>query len=113
VAALGHASTDDGALGAADLSVVMEAAGAAPGEWGVALASDDVRDAVLALTVPRASRERARTAVIVGVLAQALGALGIAFGVAPPALIPVFGVLTAAAVVSVVREPAADEGPPG
>ncbi|OJY16947.1 MAG: hypothetical protein BGO98_12275 [Myxococcales bacterium 68-20] len=105
VAALGHASTDDGALGAADVSVAMEAAGSAPGEWGVALASDDVRDAALSLTIPRACRDRARMAMVVGGLAQALGALGIAFGVVPPAVVPVLGVLAAAAVVAVVREP--------
>ncbi len=105
VAALGHASTDDGALGAADVSIAMEAAGSAPGEWGVALASDDVRDAALSLTIPRACRDRARMAMVVGGLAQALGALGIAFGVVPPAVVPVLGVLAAAAVVAVVREP--------
>jgi cation transport ATPase len=104
VAALGHASTDDGALGAADVSVAMEAAGAAPGEWGVALASDDVRDAALALTVPRACRDRAKRALVVGGLMQALGALGIAFGIAPPAVVPVLGLITAAAVVSLVRD---------
>ena len=70
VAAIGHPSSDDGALGAADVSVAMTAAGAAPGEWGVALASDDVRDAALALTVPRACRERAKVAVLVGAAAQ-------------------------------------------
>lgn len=106
VAAIGHASSDDGALGAADVSIAMEAAGAAPGEWGVALASDDVRDAALALAVPRASRDRARTALAVGGVAQALGALGIAFGIAPAAIVPVLGVLAAAAVASIVREPA-------
>ncbi len=106
VAALGHASTDDGALGAADVSVAMEAAGSAPGEWGVALASDDVRDAALALTLPRAARDRAKTAVIVGGLAQAASALGIALGLVPPAVIPVVGVLTAAITVSLVRDPA-------
>ena len=108
VAALGHASTDDGALGAADVSVAMEAAGSAPGEWGVALASDDVRDAALSLTIPRACRDRARVAVIVGGLTQALGALGIGFGIAPPAVVPVLGVLAAVAVVSIVRAPSVD-----
>ena len=44
-------------------------------------------------------------AMVVGGLAQALGALGIAFGVVPPAVVPVLGVLAAAAVVAVVREP--------
>jgi Cu+-exporting ATPase len=110
VAALGHASTDDGALGAADVSIAMEAAGSAPGEWGVAIASDDIRDAALALTVPRACRDRARMAVIVGGITHALGAFGIAFGIAPPAVVPVLGVLAAAAVVSIVREPTMGPG---
>jgi cation transport ATPase len=102
VAALGHASTDDGALGAADVSIAMEAAGAAPGEWGVALASDDVRDAALALTVPRDCRERSRKALLAGGLAQALGALGVAFGIAPAAAVPVLGVVGAALAVTVL-----------
>ncbi len=105
VAALGHAASDDGALGAADVSIAMEAAGSAPGEWSVVLASDDVRDAALALTVPRACRDRARVAAVVGGLAQAVGAFGIAFGIAPPAVVPVLGVIAAAAVVAIVREP--------
>lgn len=105
VAAIGHASSDGGALGAADVSIALSAAGAAPGEWGVTLASDDMRDAALALTIPRVSRDRARTAALVGALAQALGVFGIAFGVATPAVVPVFGLLAAAAVVSAVREP--------
>jgi Cu+-exporting ATPase len=109
VACVGHASSDDGALGAADVSIAMEAAGAAPGEWAVALASDDIRDAALALTVPRAARDRSRTALLVGVLAQAAGAVAIAFGVAPPAIIPVVGVAIAAVVLSVARESSPSE----
>ena len=105
VAAVGHPASDDGALGAADVSVAMTAAGAAPGEWGVALASDDVRDAALALTVPRACRERAKTAALVAAAAQGLSLLGIAFGVAPPAIAPIAAVLAAAAALAVVREP--------
>ncbi len=105
VAAVGHAASDDGALGAADVSVAMGAAGAAPGEWGVTLASDDVRDAALALTVPRACRERAKTALLVGAAAQALASLGIAFGVAPPVIAPVLGIVAAASVLAVVRDP--------
>ena len=105
VAAMGHASSDDGALGAADVSIAMSAAGAAPGEWGVALASDDVRDAALALTVPRKCRERARLALGVGLSAQAAAALVIAFGLAPPAIAPVLAVLATAAVGSIDREP--------
>jgi Cu+-exporting ATPase len=105
VAAIGHAATDDGALGAADVAIAMDAAGAAPGEWGVALASDDVRDAALALTLPRAARDRARTAVVVGALGQAASALAIAFGLAPPAIVPVLGVLATVVVLTIVRDP--------
>ncbi len=105
VAAVGHPASDDGALGAADVAVAMTAAGAAPGEWGIALASDDVRDAALALTVPRACRERAKTAALVAAAAQGLSLLGIAFGVAPPALAPIAAVVAAAAALAVVREP--------
>lgn len=105
VAALGHASSDDGALGAADVSVAMSAAGAAPGEWSVSLASDDVRDAALALTIPRACRERAKTVALVGVSAQALASVGIAFGLAPAAAAPVLGVLATALAFALVREP--------
>ncbi|AKU94584.1 Lead, cadmium, zinc and mercury transporting ATPase [Labilithrix luteola] len=105
IAAIGHAASDDGALGSADVSVAMGAAGSAPGEWGVALASDDVRDAALALTVPRACRERAKSAILVGGGAQAISLLGIAFGIAPPVFAPVMGVLAAACVLAIVREP--------
>lgn len=106
VAAMGHATTDDGALGAAELSIAMESAGAAPGEWGAALASDDVRDAALALTIPRASRERSRVAIMVGGVAQAASALGIAFGVFPPAIVPVLAVLAVATTMTLVRDTA-------
>ncbi len=105
VAAIGHPSSDDGALGAADVSVAMTAAGAAPGEWSVALASDDVRDASLALTVPRACRERARTAIIVGGVAQGISLIAIAFGAAPPVVAPVVAVIAAGFALAVVREP--------
>ncbi|MBX3189306.1 MAG: cation-translocating P-type ATPase, partial [Labilithrix sp.] len=105
VAAIGHPTSDDGALGAADVSVAMTAAGAAPGEWGVSLASDDVRDAALALTVPRACRERAKTATLIGAAAQGLTLLAIAFGAAPALLAPAVAVIAAGAVLAVVREP--------
>lgn len=104
VAAIGHASTDDGALGAADVSIAMEAAGAAPGEWAVALASDDVRDAALALTVPRATRDRSKTACLVGGLTQAAGVLAVGFGIAPPVILPIVGVAVTAVVLSICRE---------
>ena len=105
VAAVGHPASDDGALGAADVAVAMTAAGAAPGEWGVALASDDVRDAALALTIPRACRERAKTAAMAGAAAQGISLLGIAFGAAPASLAPIVALLAAGFALALVREP--------
>ncbi|MCL2777187.1 MAG: HAD family hydrolase [Polyangiaceae bacterium] len=105
VAAIGHASSDGGALGSADVPVAMGQAGPVPGEWSVALASDDVRDAALALTVPRACRERARVIALVGAGAQALSLFGIVFGIAPPVVAPVVSVIAAVIVVGLVREP--------
>ena len=60
VAVIGHASGDDASLGAADVAVALGAAGSTPGEWAVALASDDVRDAATALAIAHQARERAR-----------------------------------------------------
>jgi hypothetical protein len=75
VAVFGNPARDDGALGAADVSVALGAAGAAVGEWAVALASEDVRDAALALTIPQVTRERARIAAAIGTVPAALTAL--------------------------------------
>ncbi len=106
VAAIGHPASDDGALGAADVAVALGAAGAAPGEWGVALASDDVRDAALALTVPRACRDRAKKAALVAAGAQGFVLLGVGFGAAPPAIVPIVAVIAGAVALAIVREPA-------
>lgn len=105
VAALGHPSSDDGALGAADVSIAMGAAGAAPGEWSIALASDDVRDAALALSIARGCRDRAKTTLVIGAAAQALATFTIAFGLAPPAIAPILAVLAAAGASTIPREP--------
>ena len=67
VAVVGHPAGDDSALAAADVAVAMGAAGSTPGEWAVALAADDVRDAAMALALPRAARDRARVAVALGI----------------------------------------------
>ena len=67
VAVLGHPSTDDAALGAADVSVALGAAGSTPGEWSVSLASNDVRDAARALSLARDARDRAKVAMSIGI----------------------------------------------
>lgn len=83
VAVIGHPQTDDAALGAADVSVALGAAGSTPGEWSVSLASDDVRDAARALSVPKAARDRSKVAMALGVGPGMVAALSVAGGVAP------------------------------
>ncbi len=100
VAVIGHPSRDDGALGAADVAVAMTAAGSTPGEWAVALASDDVRDAASALTIPHLARERARRAIVLGAAPGLVALLAIGFGIASPAIAPL-GVLIGALAVAV------------
>ncbi len=104
VGVIGHPAIDDGALGAADVAVAMGAAGSTPGEWAVALASDEVRDAARALAIPRAARSRARAAMALGATPGAVALLAIAFGVAPLAVCPLAALLGAVAVAIHARE---------
>jgi hypothetical protein len=86
VAVIGHPSSDDAALGAADVSVAMGAplgARAGHGDWDVGLASDDVRDAAMALAIAHAARDRSRVALVSGVAPGCVAFLAIAFGVGP------------------------------
>ena len=100
VAVLGHPAADDGALGAADVSVAMSSAGATPGEWTIALASDDVRDAALALSLAHTTRDRARLALAFGLVPPVLATLAIAFGLAPLAVAPLAAILGTAAALT-------------
>ena len=104
VAVIGHAVSDDGALGAADVSIAMGAAGSTPGEWAVALASDDVRDAAIALAIPHAARARVRVAIVLGATPGLVALLAVFFGVAPLAVAPLAGLLGAIAVAVHARE---------
>jgi Cu+-exporting ATPase len=82
VAVLGHPARDADVLAAADLPVLLGAAGAPESERGVALASDDLRDASAALWIARAASHDARraslSAVVAGALLVTVGALGLA-----------------------------------
>ncbi len=104
VAVVGQPISDDGALGAADVAIAMGAAGSTPGEWGVALASDDVRDAALALSIPHATRARVRVAIALGATPGVVALLAIGFGVAPLAVAPLAALLGAAAAAAHARE---------
>ncbi len=104
VAVVGQPIGDDGALGAADVAIAMGAAGSTPGEWGVALASDDVRDAALALAIPHATRGRVRVAIALGATPGIVALLAIGFGVAPLAVAPLAALLGAVAATAHARE---------
>jgi P-type Cu+ transporter len=104
VAVVGQPVGDDGALGAADVAIAMGAAGSTPGEWGVALASDDVRDAALALAIPHATRARVRVAIALGATPGVVALLAIGFGVAPLAVAPLAAMLGAIAAAAHARE---------
>jgi cation transport ATPase len=106
VAVIGHPAADDGALGAADVAVAMGGAGSTPGEWSVVVASDDVRDAALALAIPRTARDRARAAIVIAAIPGVLALLAIGFGVAPLAVAPLAGLIGAVALVAHAREAA-------
>jgi cation transport ATPase len=103
VAVLGHAGVDDLALGAADVAVALRAAGSAPGELAVTLASDDVRDGALALALANRTRLEARVALGIAVVPALIGAAIISFGILPPAYAPLAALLGGAMAVAHAR----------
>lgn len=93
VAVLGHAGIDEAALGAADVAVALGAAGSAPGDFAISLASDDVRDAALSLALAHRTRHEARLGLLLAVLPALVGTGAIAFGLLPPAYAPIASLL--------------------
>jgi cation transport ATPase len=104
VAVIGHPAGDDGALGGADVSVAMSSAGAAPGEWSISLATDDVRDGALALSIALDTRARAKRALVAGLVPCAVALLTIVFGVASPLVAPAAALLGTLLAASRLRE---------
>jgi P-type E1-E2 ATPase len=97
VAVLGHPRTDEAALAAAHVAVAMLAQGGASGEWGVMLASDDVRDGALAISLARRTKHEARTGLIMALAPGIALALAVVFGLLPPAYAPLAALVGAAA----------------
>jgi cation transport ATPase len=97
VAVLGHPRTDEAALAAAHVAVAMPAQGGASGEWGVMLASDDVRDGALAISLARRTKHEARTGLIMALAPGIALTLAVVFGLLPPAYAPLAALLGAAA----------------
>ena len=104
VSVIGHPANDDAALAAADVAVAMSAAGGTPGEWAIALASDDVRDAAQALAIPHAARARIAWTIAMGTAPGLTAMLAIAFGVAPLASAPLAALLGAVMTALHARE---------
>jgi Cu+-exporting ATPase len=103
VSVVGHPARDDQALGAANVAVAMDAAGATPGEWAVALASDDVSHAADALVIPRTANAQAKVASALALAPAIFAVLAIAFSVAPLALGPVAALVGALAAALYLR----------
>ncbi len=97
VAVLGHPRTDEAALSAAHVAIAMPNQGAASGEWGVMLASDDVRDGALAISLARRTRNEARTGLIMAMAPGVALALAVVFGLLPAAYAPLAALIGASA----------------
>jgi len=93
VAVLGRAPIDESSLGAADVAVALGAAGAAPGDFEVALASDDVRDAALSLALARRTRTEARVGLALTAVPAVVGALAVAMGLLHSTYVPIASLL--------------------
>jgi P-type E1-E2 ATPase len=83
VAAIGSPKTDDGALGAAGVSVALGAAGAPAGEWTITVATQRADAAAAAMVLARDARDRVRSVVVPGILPGMLAALGVATSLVP------------------------------
>ncbi len=96
VAAIVHPMHDPDLLGAADVPIVLAAAGAPEGDRAIALSGDDARDAAGALFIAHAARREAiratAVAAIGGIALVALGAAGIA---SPPVVALLAGAIDA------------------
>lgn len=81
VAVIGHAGNDEDALAAADVPIVLAAAGTPDGDRAVALTTDDVRDASAILWLAQAVRREAvrgvAAASVAGLLLAIVGAVGL------------------------------------
>lgn len=93
VAVVGHSPADDLALGAADVSIALNAAGSTTSEWSVQLASDDVRDAAFAIRLAHDARREARLALLLGLAPAAVGSLMATLELGPLALGPLGALL--------------------
>ena len=93
VAVVGRSPGDDVALAAADVSAALSSAGSSTAEWGVQLASDDVRDAAFAIRLAHRAKQEARLGLLLTVVPGLGASLGVAFALLPPAVAPLSAVM--------------------
>jgi P-type E1-E2 ATPase len=86
VCTVGRPGYDDAALGAADVPVVLGAAGSPDGERAISLTGEDVRDAAAALWLAHAARRAAWRGTIFSAVAGGLLVTLAATGIAVPAV---------------------------
>lgn len=89
VAVIGHSPLDDPAFATASVSVALSSAGTASSEHDIELASDDLRDAALAIALAKRTRQEARVTFGLAAIPPVLGVVVVAFGVLPPAFVPI------------------------
>jgi cation transport ATPase len=88
LAVLGRSPRDDAALSAALVSVALGAAGSSVAEWGVQLASDDVRDGAFALRLAHDSRKNAQLGLALALVPGVTAALFMVLGIVPAFALP-------------------------
>lgn len=92
VAVIGRPGNDDDALAAADVPILMAAAGGPVPDRGVAIAGEDVRDAAEALFIARAARTETLRILLAGVAGGGALVTLAAFGFLSPAVAAVLSV---------------------
>src|SRR5690606_33783 len=83
-----HPAVDEPSLQAASVSIALGAAGGPESDHAIALASDDVRDAALAIFLAHRSRTEARVGLALAAGPALFGSVAIGVGVLPPAFAP-------------------------
>jgi P-type E1-E2 ATPase len=94
-AVIGRSPVDDSALANANVSVSLSTAGSGASEWLIQLASDDVRDAALALRLAHQCRSEVRISLAMTLASSGLGALLVALSMLPMSVAPILGFLGA------------------
>jgi cation transport ATPase len=106
VAVVGRQGVDDSALSEGDVAVALEAAGSTMGEWSIALAGDDVRDAARAVVWAHRTRVHARVALGLSLAPGVACALATAFGLIAAAYAPL--AMLAGSILAVLHARAVD-----